>query len=74
MKENLKGIFYAIVIISLVLGLCAVVPALLMVAWNLSIPHIFDLPEITFWQSVGITIVLGVISMVMSVGGSNETQ
>jgi hypothetical protein len=54
MKE-LVAVFTFLVIMLFVLGLP------LMLLWNWLMPTIFGLPEITFWQSVGLNMLSGIL-------------
>jgi hypothetical protein len=58
MIDTLKVILGAIG----VLGIVALFLGLpLMLLWNWLIPIIFNLPEITFWQAVGLNILAGIL-------------
>lgn len=51
MKNNLEVIFMFLGMVSIVLVLLGYP---LMLLWNWLIPSIFGLPEITFWQAIGL--------------------
>ena len=52
------GIACALAILLLVL---AIVPAILMWLWNWTMPEVFKLPPLTFWQAVRLFIICGIL-------------
>ena len=52
-------------ILSLIVGTYALIVWLFQVVWNLVIPHVFGLTELTFWYSAGIVFLLGFIGRVV---------
>lgn len=56
--SDITSLIVAVVIVGLLLGLIAAFPA--MILWNYFAPA-FDLPILTFWQMVAITIFLRLV-------------
>lgn len=56
MPALIAGIPLAGLVLALFLG-----PALLMWLWNMTVPEIFSLPQIEFWQAFRLIIIVGVL-------------
>lgn len=52
---SLATVVGVIALIGLILGLP------LMLLWNWLMPSIFNLPEITFWEAVGLNLLTGIL-------------
>jgi hypothetical protein len=47
-----------VTIVAVMLGMAAIGAALFMVAWNFVMPTAFGLPELGFWQSLALSMLL----------------
>ena len=48
-------------VLAIVLLVLAIVPAILMWLWNWTMPEVFKLPRLTFWQAVRLFIICGIL-------------
>lgn len=59
---------YAIVVggflgfVALIGAVLAFFPFVLMLAWNYVVPKLFGMPEIGFWESFALTVVVGILT------------
>lgn len=54
--------FWVALYLTLLIVLHAIVAALpVMLLWNWLMPLIFDLPEVTFWQSLGLNLLSSIL-------------
>ncbi len=54
----LDSIRKLVVALAMIFGVIAVCSILITVLWNWLMPVIFELPEITYWQAFGLTVLL----------------
>ena len=48
-------------IVVVVIGLFFLVPALLQWLWNITMPELFGLPELNYWQSFRLMLIAGIL-------------
>ena len=52
----------AVAVIAMIVLVCLVISALLRWLWNMTIPQVFGLKEITYWQAFRILIIAAILS------------
>ena len=58
MKQTIHNI---LLVVGLLILACLLFGAPLMLLWNVLMPEIFGLPEITFWQACGLNILSAIL-------------
>tara|TARA_B100001105_G_scaffold187698_1_gene152220 strand:+ start:542 stop:802 length:261 start_codon:yes stop_codon:yes gene_type:complete len=51
----------AVAVLAMILLVCLVISALLRWLWNMTVPQVFGLKEITYWQAFRILIIAGIL-------------
>lgn len=59
--EGAAGCIAGVIVLALIVGLALAIDYVFMVAWNYVMPG-FGLPEISFWQAVALTFVVGMLT------------
>lgn len=70
--EGAAGCIAGVIVLGLFVVLALAFDWLLMVAWNYVMPGVFGLPEITFWQAVALTFVVGMLTRGLRFSSKDE--
>jgi len=69
-SDGVISVLASLVFILLTVGLMALAPLMFMVAWNHSMPSLFNLPELDFWKSLAIVVMAGLLTPILTISKS----
>ena len=58
MNEQKKAIIVIVIALASILAISALGGLIFMLAWNWIMPHLFELPTLTYWQGFGLVFIV----------------